>query len=153
MEEILRTYGDMVYRVAVTHTATREDAEDAAQEVFLIYARQRPDFNNGEHAKAWFLRVTVRVCGKSRMSRKRHGTAELHENIPAPGTMGGDVWLAFMSLETKHKTVIQLFYYEDLSVREIAGILEITEFAVKKRLQRARDRLREILGGDFCEQS
>ncbi|MDR0293241.1 MAG: sigma-70 family RNA polymerase sigma factor [Oscillospiraceae bacterium] len=149
MEEVLRAYGDMVYRVALTHTPTREDAEDAAQEVFLAYARQRPAFRDGEHAKAWFLRVAVRICGKIRTSAKRRGTALLHEDIPSPGMVGGDVWLAFLSLEQKYRSVIYLFYYERYSVRQIAETLEITEFAVKKRLERARARLREVLGEDF----
>ncbi|MDR0326236.1 MAG: sigma-70 family RNA polymerase sigma factor [Oscillospiraceae bacterium] len=150
MEDILRKYGDMVYRVALTHTPTREDAEDAAQEVFLIYARQRPEFHGGEHAKAWFLRVAIRVCGKLRLSAKRRGASPLHENIPSSGgTVGGDVWHAFMSLEKKYRTVVYLYYYERYSVREAAEALDITEFAVKKRLERARGKLREILGGDF----
>ncbi|MCL2002395.1 MAG: sigma-70 family RNA polymerase sigma factor [Oscillospiraceae bacterium] len=152
MEEILRAYGDMVYRVALTHTATREDAEDAAQEVFLAYARQRPAFSGGDHAKAWFLRVAVRICAKSRMKRKRQGTAELHDNIPSSGDVpGGDVRLAFMSLEKKQKTAVYLFYYERYSVRQIADMLGITDAAVKKRLERARQSLRDILGGDFDE--
>ncbi|MDR1736831.1 MAG: sigma-70 family RNA polymerase sigma factor, partial [Oscillospiraceae bacterium] len=97
MENILRAYGDMVYRVAVTHTATREDAEDASQEVFLAYARKRPEFNGSEHAKAWFLKVTLRVCAKARVSQKKQSALELHGDIPAQGMPGGDVWLAFMS--------------------------------------------------------
>ncbi|MCL1807725.1 MAG: sigma-70 family RNA polymerase sigma factor [Oscillospiraceae bacterium] len=150
MEDILRKYGDMVYRVAVTHTAAREDAEDASQEVFLAYARQRPVFSDENHAKAWFLRVTMRLCGKTRMAAKRRQTSELHENIPSPdGVMGSDVWLAFMSLEKQYKAVVYLFYYERFSVAQIAEILEVSGHAVKKRLERARERLREMLGEDF----
>lgn len=153
MENILRAYGDMVYRVALTHTVSREDAEDATQEVFLAYARQRPAFNSETHAKAWFLRVTIRICGKMRMSAKRRGTAELPQSAASPERVGGDVWLAFLSLPPKYKTVVYLFYYEHFSVRQIAATLSVSENAVKKRMERARAQLKEILGGDFGDET
>jgi RNA polymerase sigma-70 factor (ECF subfamily) len=152
MEEILRTYGDMVYRVALTHTKTREDAEDVSQEVFLLYVRKQPEFNDDEHAKAWFLRVTLRFCGKVRLSQARRPTSELHENIQAPDTAAdSDVWPAFLSLPKKYRTAVYLFYYERYSIREMAGILDVTQSAVKKRLERAREKLRIMMGEGFDE--
>ncbi|WP_234972766.1 sigma factor-like helix-turn-helix DNA-binding protein [Paenibacillus vortex] len=53
-----------------------------------------------------------------------------------------------MSLPFKYKSVIHLFYYEDYSVKEIAGILQINESAVKMRLQRGRKLLRMDLEGE-----
>lgn len=55
------------------------------------------------------------------------------------------VFEAVMQLPDKYRLVIHLFYYEDYSVREIAKILKLSEQAVKKRLSRAREMLRESL--------
>lgn len=53
------------------------------------------------------------------------------------------------SLEQPYRTTVVLFYYENLSVLEIAQITETTPAAVKKRLSRARNMLRELLKEDF----
>lgn len=148
MEDMLDTYGDMVYRVALTHSHTREDAEDAAQEAFFAYARQQPDFNGPEHAKAWFLRVTLRYCGKIRNSAYRRHTVPPEDNAVG-GAALSDIYLALLSLKPVYRAPIYLFYYEQMSVRQIAQVLSLSEVAVKKRLERARATLREILGGDL----
>jgi RNA polymerase sigma-70 factor (ECF subfamily) len=56
-----------------------------------------------------------------------------------------------MSLERTYRSVVHLFYYERLTVSQTAKALSISESAVKKRLERARQRLKDILGGDFSE--
>ena len=151
LEETLNAYGDMVYRVALTHTQRREDAEDAVQDVFVIYARRQPVFTDETHARAWFLRVTIRRCGQIRASAWNRRTRALPENLPENARDGSDVYLAFLSLKPLYKTPVYLFYYERFSVRQIARLLSVSEAAVKKRLERARVTLREILGGDFDE--
>ena len=150
LEEMLNTYGDMVYRLALTHTRSQEDAEDAAQDVFVIYARRRPVFADETHARAWFLRVAIRRCGKIRTSAWNRRTRELPESLPGETRTDGDVYLAFLSLDALYKTPVYLFYYERFSVGEIARLLSVSEAAVKKRLERARVKLREILGDDFA---
>lgn len=159
IEEMLDVYGDMVYRVALTHTQTREDAEDAAQEAFVIYARRRPEFAGAEHAKAWFLRVTMRCCGKIRNSAHRRRSVSLSgwEDSAAGASGSGppvsDVRLALLSLKPEYRAPVYLFYYEDMSVRGVADVLQLSETAVKKRLERARAQLRDILGGDLDDPS
>ena len=152
VENMLNTYGDMVYRVALTHTQNRQDAEDAVQDVFMIYARKQPEFSDETHARAWFLRVTIRRCGQIRRSAWNRKTRELPENLTEIPRADNDVYLAFLSLKPLYRTPVYLFYYERFSIRQIARILSVSESAVRKRLERARDKLKEILGDDFCEQ-
>ena len=59
-----------------------------------------------------------------------------------------EIWDAVRSLEPKYRTVIYLFYFEDMSAREIAKATGLTEAAVLKRLSRARKKLRTKLEGD-----
>jgi len=73
-------------------------------------------------------------------------TVPLTEDIPCEFTPEEeDVYGAVLSLPQKYKTVIHLFYYEDLPVKEIGEILDIKESAVKTRLFRARQMLQPKL--------
>ena len=65
--------------------------------------------------------------------------------------MGSEVYPAVQTLPVKYRTVIHLFYYEDMSIKQIADILGIGESAVKTQLHRARAMLRERLGDDYEE--
>lgn len=60
-----------------------------------------------------------------------------------------DVFNALMSLPRKEHTVIVLFYYEDMSTKEIAKLLKAKEPTIKTRLRRARIKLKDILGEDW----
>lgn len=60
--EIIKRYSDMVYRMAFSLLKNKYDAEDIHQEVFVRYFRKRPEFESGQHERAWFLRVTVNLC-------------------------------------------------------------------------------------------
>jgi len=144
-EEVFRRYRDTVYRLAVARTGSTHNADDILQEVFLRYIRSAPLFLDEEHRKAWLLRVTVNCCNSFMGSAWRRHTVPLEENLGARPKEQSDLWDTLRSLSPTHRTVIHLFYYEDRSVREIAEILEISESAVKVRLHRARNKLRDLL--------
>lgn len=55
-------YGEMVYRLAFSHTGSRQDADDIYQEVFLRLVRRPNVFEDEEHLRAWLIRVTVNCC-------------------------------------------------------------------------------------------
>lgn len=142
VSHILQTYGDMLYRTAWLLLGNPHDVQDALQEVLLRYLEKAPAFASREHEKAWLLRVTANCCKDSLRARKRHSHADLEplrECLPARESRHLQELYA---LPAKWKTVLILHYFEGYSVKEIAGILGLTENAVKKRLQRARDALR-----------
>lgn len=143
-EETVRRYGSMVYRIALSQTKNKEDAEDVFQEAFLSLIRSNPSLESEEHRKAWLIRVTLNCCKKH--FRFMKVTVPLTEDIPCEFTPEEeDVYGAVLSLPQKYKTVIHLFYYEDLPVKEIGEILDIKESAVKTRLFRARQMLQPKL--------
>lgn len=142
VSHILQTYGDMLYRTAWLLLGNPHDVQDALQEVLLRYLEKAPAFASREHEKAWLLRVTANCCKDSLRARRRHSHADLEplrECLPARESRHLQELYA---LPAKWKTVLILHYFEGYSVKEIAGILGLTENAVKKRLQRARDALR-----------
>ena len=60
--ELFNRYADRIYRIAMSYGNSVHFAEDIVQEVFLRYLKKEPRFENHEHEKAWFVRVTVNRC-------------------------------------------------------------------------------------------
>jgi len=152
----------MVYRLAFARAGNSHDAQDIMQEVFLSYIRTektRKPFENEEHRKAWFIRAAVNAAiNLSRSAFKRRSIGELDdgfsnaeygesredENISRLETKAV-VYPAVMSLPEKYRTIIHLFYYEDMKITEICKITGLGENTVKSRLLRARNILKEKL--------
>lgn len=151
---LIEKYSSSVYRIAFSYTGNRNDAEDIMQDVFLRYLRNPRSFSSSEHEKAWFIRVAVN-CSKS-----FHTTAWRRKIIPldeceklAGETENLDFELpvleAVMSLPPKQRLCIHLYYYEDLSIKEISETSGIPESTVKSHLFRARATLEKTLRGDY----
>ena len=151
-DQVMEFYMPTVYRIAFSRLANRSDAEDITQEVFLRYFKADLTFNDEEHRKAWLIHCAIN-CTKSMATsawfRHRAPEEEL-ENIGAEDTIGkfelqDSVMKAVMSLPPKYRTVIHLFYYEDMSITQISKATGIKETTVKSQLSRARDILRPML--------
>ena len=141
-------YQSMVYRVALHALGSPQDADDAVQEVFLrLYTAKKP-LEGEEHLRRWLLRVTVNHCRDVLRSPWRRRRVSL-DQLPAEPVFQAPeqeaLYQTVMALPEQYRIVLVLFYYEDLSVREIAAVLRISEANVKTRLSRARKRLREML--------
>ena len=161
LEQIVYRFKDMVYRVAITHTGNAFEADDVFQEVFLRLVRHKKPFASEEHLKAWLLRVTIhcasdlhRTPWTKRMvgyedALEKHSSSEPFEWMDGdgPDSFMQEVTLeAVKALPHKQRSVIYLFYYEGMSINEIANVLEIQPNAVKTRLSRARAKLKNKLG-------
>ncbi|MBE6963559.1 MAG: RNA polymerase sigma factor [Ruminococcaceae bacterium] len=142
---LAETHRSMVYRIALNFFRNIQDAEDATQEVLLkLYLRADP-FDSQEHARNWLIQVTLNHCRSVWRSpwRQRVTLEELTAAIPFSRPEDGELFRTVMALPEKHRTVLYLFYYEDLSVREIANVLKVSETAVTSRLSRARKALKD----------
>ena len=151
-EQLFDRYNTMLFRIAYARTQSRSDAEDIVQETWVRYFRNTPELESEEHRKAWLLRVCVNCANSFLTSAWRRHSAPLDDTLPggdSPETDRTDILRAVGSLPDKYRTVIHLFYYEDLSVREIAEIVGSREAAVKTQLHRARQMLKEKLGGEY----
>ena len=138
---------DMVYRIALHRFGIPQDAEDAVQEVFLrLYLREGP-FDSPEHLRRWLLRVTVNVCKDALKSPWRTRRISM-ESIPEPvfeEPEQRELYREVLALPEKYRTVLGLYYYEELSTKEIAVLLNIRQTAVTTRLSRGRDLLKQRL--------
>ena len=145
INKVIDKYYDMVYKLAFSRTRNRFDAEDVLQEVFLRYIKHPRNFNGEDHEKAWFLKVTIN-CSKNLFSSfSKNSTVALFE-ISWGVTDEEQILGEFLSrLPLKYRTVIHLFYYEQLKIAEIANLLELKESTVKVQLTRARRLLKGFM--------
>lgn len=151
-EEVVRHYSDTVMRLALTKTQSSYDADDIFQEVFIKLFESVKRFESEEHRKAWIIRVTLNACNSHFTVPWRKNIAsfdDVLENQLSDEDVGGidadtrnDIYTRVLKLPANMKEVIILYYYEEMSVREIAEALGETEANVKKKLSRARQKLR-----------
>ena len=136
-----------VFLIALSFTRNRADAEDVMQDVFLKLWKHRGKLEDATHIDKWLTRVTVNECRS--LLRARRDTVsyeEIEELCAAPSfSREQNLLYAVLQLPKNQRTAVHLYYYEELSVREIAELLHITQAAVKKRLSRARETLRARL--------
>lgn len=144
-ERAVKKYGNSLFRLCSVMTGNRDDADDALQECFLRYIEKAPDFNDGEHEKAWLIRVATNICKDILRHRKRSSFVSIDE-IRNLGTSEDNAQILGMlvSLEEKYRIVIHLHYVEGYKASEISAMLGISEASAKKRLQRGREALRKI---------
>ena len=147
LEKMIEKYSNMIYRLALVRTKTKENSEDVYQEVFLRLARKMPNFESEEHEKAWLIRVTIN-CSKNLLNSKfLKNTTELKEEIVFETKERHDIYYAVQQLPLKYRTVIHLHYYENYKINEISRILGIKENTVKSHLARAKDKLKNAMEG------
>ena len=147
-EQIVRTYADMVYRIAYRYVKNSIDTDDVFSEVFLAYFKKERTFESEEHRKTWLIRVTIN-CAKDFLAQRAQ-LQQLHEKtLSDPTARDADTYLdlykAIEQLRPEYREVIKLYYLDDLSVKEIAQILNKNENTIKTQLFRARDTLKSVL--------
>ena len=149
LKQKIEQYADMVYRVALTRCKSIETAEDIFQEVFMRFSEKNPKFENDEHEKAWFIRVTINLTKNIKESAWNKKVVRLDENIVFSTKEENDVYGAVCELPQNYRTVIYLLYYEGYKVYEISKLMNKPEGTIKIWLFRAREILKEKLKGGF----
>jgi RNA polymerase sigma-70 factor (ECF subfamily) len=148
-ETVVRTYADMVYKIAYRYVANPTDVDDVFSETFLTYFKKERVFQDEEHRKAWLIRVTIN-CAKD-LLRGKPSWEELNETIagddlPAVSSEEQlDLHKAIRQLRLEYREVICLYYLEGLSVTEISAVLGRNENTIKTHLARGREKLRKYL--------
>ena len=145
---VITEYSDMLFRICFLILKNEQDTQDVLQDTFIKYMEKKPKFASEELRKAWLITVSQNKCRDFLRFHKRHQYVELScvEEILQIEEISKDIdFKLFWKMKASYKTVIILHYIEGYSVKEIAGMLKITENAVKKRLQRGRMELKELL--------
>lgn len=144
-------YSNMIRRLCMIHLKNYSDTEDIFQTVFLKYVLSSVVFENKEHEKAWFIRVTINACKDLLKSFFRSRVTSLDEVLEQAADMqeeSREVLEVVLSLPSKYREVVYLHYYEGYTASEIGRLLKKNVNTVYTLLTRSRQMLREKLGGD-----
>ncbi len=157
-ETLFRRYEKLVYRTAYLITGSKEAAEDALQEVFVSVWRFRNTYDPGKgKLTTWLHRITVNQCSRKKTVKASTTISLGEKGVDLPDMkrqsqpeeisitrMEYDSLLKAMdSLDTKHRSVLVLRYFNDLTYQEIAEALEIPLGTVKSRLNHSLKYLKE----------
>ena len=138
-----------LYRVAKGIVFQDCDLEDAIQETILKAWQGLSSLKRDELFKTWLIRILINECYT--ILRQRNKTSlELAQNQAGQFRETStdqriDIWNALKRLDPDMRTVLILYYFEDISYKEIARILEVQEGTVKSRLSRAKEKIGKIL--------
>lgn len=156
-EEIVRATMRRAYAVAVGIVGNEEDARDLSQEAFMAAHRARATFDIERPFFPWFYRILRNRCLnfiRSRSARREISAEVLVERPDAGESPEGRairreraeaVWRAIQELTPEHREIVILRSFQDLSYREIAAALGISEGTVMSRLFYARKALLGLL--------
>lgn len=146
-EEVFEAEFPAVVRTVLVVCQDLGRAEDLAQEAFLELLRHWGRVARYDRPGAWVRRVAIRkaVQATRRESRRswfeRRAAASTTSDQPAP-VADETLWVAVRSLSAQQRAVVALFYYEDMSVEDVSGVLGCSVSTVKVHLHRARETLR-----------
>ena len=147
---VYNKYSDQMYRISLAQLQNSEDAADAVHDVFVRFLDSSISFIDENHEKAWFIRATVNRCKdiyRKRKIRTHLSIDEIRETVAdiSQADTAFEVIKSLDSLPEKNRIVITLHYLEGFSVDEISQMLSIGNSAVKMRLSRGREALKEII--------
>lgn len=148
--EVFEAFRKPVLALCFHLTGRRADAEDAAQDVFLVVFRGLPKFRGESRLSTWIYRIAIRTAfrTKARLPKTEPLLAEPAGESKDPSLERErrlQVRTALARLSADHRTVLALFSLDGLSHREIAATLGIPEGTVWSRLHLARKKLAEEL--------
>lgn len=172
-DELVSSFGGMVFNLAYRQLGDREEALDLSQEIFLRIHRKLDSFRGDSSLKTWIFRIVLNMAyNRQKFWKVRHRSRTVsldapldptgeHEASPASERIADarqdperdvrnqdlkrlvEEGLAELSFE--HRRILVLRDIEELSYEEIGGLLELNEGTVKSRISRARSALKEIL--------
>ena len=160
IEHFVQTYQQDVYHLALSILDDSIEAEDATQETLLTALRALNSFRGVSSLKTWLYSITVNICRtRLRHHKRRERLTEILggflrvlgmrmpsvEEDAIQHESDEVLWHVIHSMDEKHRIPIVLRYYHDLSVAEIANILQIPEGTVHSRLNTARKQLHNVL--------
>lgn len=144
-ENYVDKFNTIMFRCAYTYCNNRQDAEDIVQEAFYKYLSKQPSFTNEEHAKAWFLRVTINLSKNYVRSFWHKNVEGIEDTFPDVMPEEAEVWDAVRQLPQKYRIIIELHYLEGYSLKEIAALLGKNSSTIGTWYERGKKLLKQIM--------
>lgn len=158
IDEIMNKYGQEVLQLVYSYVNNKEVAEDLTQDIFVKCYKSLHTYKGNSNLKTWLWRIAINHCKdyiKSWYNKKVFVTEndftymesqkESVEQTVIQNAEDSRLASAVMNLPIKYREVIYLFYYAELSIKEIATVIEVKENTIKTRLKKAKELLKEGL--------
>ena len=155
LDYLMRRFAGSVIKLAYYHVRDRYQAEDICQEVFFKVYKNLHRFRGDSSYFTWIYRITVNVCRDyiaSAYFRRMLPWGDRDAEVFAKkddrlfeAVEGGEVFRKVMDLPLKYRTVMAMYYFDDMTTPQIAEVLRIREETVRARLSRGRKLLKEVL--------
>lgn len=158
IDEIMNKYAQEVLQLVYSYVNNKEVAEDVTQDIFVKCYKSLHTYKGNSNLKTWLWRIAINHCKdylKSWYNKKvivteddftyMESQKESVEQIVIQNAEDSRLASAVMSLPIKYREVIYLFYYEELSIKEIATVIEVKENTIKTRLKKAKELLKKGL--------
>jgi RNA polymerase sigma-70 factor (ECF subfamily) len=161
LRELYALYGQRLYAFALRLSAHRAEAEDLVQEMLLAVWRGAGRFRGDGRVLTWLLGIIHHTAIKAMRHRSVPISDEMEETLPSPtgspevqtqaGQQAQWVRRGLQSLSPEHRAVLELIFYQGLSLEEVAEVCRCPLGTVKSRLSYARQHLRGILSRQNME--
>lgn len=148
---IVDEFGNSILRMCYLYLKDYQLAEDVTQETFIKVYEKIGTFRHNSSVKTWIMSIAINLCKNQMRTHWFKRTAlEYFPDLTAKDSYGeiiekNAVSVEIMRLQPKYREVILLYYYQELSVKEIASVLCIKEATVLQRMKRAREQLKSLL--------
>lgn len=143
-DRLMRPQLQSMYRIAISMLENEEDAADAIQETILKCWQKIGQLKNEEYFRTWLTRILINQCKDILKGRKKYICVE---DIPETGYEDqyfANEWKTLLSsLSEKYRIVMELYYVDGFSTKEISSMLHITESNVRSRMKRGRKQLEQ----------
>ncbi|MFS0877348.1 RNA polymerase sigma factor [Solibacillus isronensis] len=160
IEDIMDTYGNDVKKFIYTYLKNEADTDDVTQDVFVTVYLKIGTFKGDSSLKTWIYSIAANMCKDyirrhrlrpqnlfqrlTQQEFKKNQTSDIAEDY-IRSTVKEGLFEKIMELPVKYREVIILYYYKDLSIKEISYVLKEKESTLQSRLLRARKKLRELI--------
>jgi RNA polymerase sigma factor (sigma-70 family) len=150
-EELYRRYSDKVYRKSLSFVKDQAKAEDFTHDIFLKLITRIGTFQESSKFSTWLFSITYNYCMDQIRITKKMAEEEMDEEFDVEDDDDlGDAEMeasnlrkAMNAIAPEEKAILVMKYQEDFSIKDIADTLKITESAVKMRLKRSREKLKQ----------
>ncbi|MEH6992473.1 sigma-70 family RNA polymerase sigma factor [Neobacillus drentensis] len=158
IDEIMNQYGQEILQLAYSYVNNKAIAEDLTQDIFVKCYNALHTYSGKSKLRTWLWRIAINHCKDFLRSWYNRNVVVTGDDLTANGTKkelveqaviqkeeGDQLISEIMKLPIKYREVIYLFYYQELTIIEIAELTDTGANTVKTRLRRAKELLKERL--------
>ncbi|WP_102262488.1 sigma-70 family RNA polymerase sigma factor [Mesobacillus jeotgali] len=158
IDEIMTRYGKEILQLTFSYVKNKQIAEDLTQEIFVKCYKSLHTYSGKSKFRTWLWRIASNHCKdylKSWYNKNVFTTdyQPIYDSLQSDSVEqtviqyedDGQLAAAVMELPVNYREVIYLFYFEEMSIKEISAVTEVKENTIKTRLKRAKELLKERL--------